>query len=203
MQIRYGIKNNNIDVTQICLEKLFINNCITIPSGDNVRSQYFSDPLPGVLKYVFIVNNNSIDEFDYTKFVHIDTVSNTINIYSVEINWLCLNVDKCDREKIESIHNKLDIKYGSFNGEIPEQIMAVKYIKGHEKVLEIGGNIGRNSLLISYILREAQNTQMVVLESDEDISKQLKENRDMNNMAFHIENFALSKRNLIQKDEER
>ena len=77
--------------------------------------------------------------------------------------------------------------------------MAVRYLTGNEKVLEIGGNIGRNSLIISYILRNNNNNNFVSLECDTNISKQLIENRDLNNLQFHIENSALSKRKLIQK----
>ena len=97
---------------------------------------------------------------------------------------------------INEIHDKLQIKYGSFKEELPEQQMSVKYLKGDEKILEIGGNIGRNSLVISQILQNSEN--LVVLESDEISASQLKENRDLNNFNFHIENSALSKRKLIQ-----
>lgn len=76
--------------------------------------------------------------------------------------------------------------------------MAARYLTGNEKVLEIGGNIGRNSLVIGYILKEKGNNNFVTLESDIDITKQLTENRDLNNLDFHIESSALSKRNLIQ-----
>ena len=89
------------------------------------------------------------------------------------------------------------IKYGSFKEEFPEQKMSVMYLKGHEKVLEIGGNIGRNSLIIASILENDAN--FVTLESDKNISQQLQENRDLNNFSFHIENAALSNRKLIQK----
>ena len=75
--------------------------------------------------------------------------------------------------------------------------MAVRYLRGKEKVLEIGGNIGRNSLVIASILEDSSN--LVTLESDVNISKKLFENRDLNNMKFHIESSALSKRKLIQK----
>jgi len=75
--------------------------------------------------------------------------------------------------------------------------MAVRYLNGNEKVLEIGGNIGRNSLVIASILENDAN--FVTLESDKSISKQLKENRDLNNFGFHIENAALSNRKLIQR----
>jgi FkbM family methyltransferase len=101
---------------------------------------------------------------------------------------------------LDFIQSKLKLKYGSFKEELPEQIMAVTYLTGNEKVLEIGGNIGRNSLIIGHILSENNNNNFVVLETDPKIAKQLTENRDLNNMKFHIENSALSKRKLIQKD---
>ena len=71
------------------------------------------------------------------------------------------------------------------------------YLSGNEKVLEIGGNIGRNSLTIASIIKNQQN--LVTLESDDYIASQLTENRDLNNFTFNIENSALSKRKLIQK----
>jgi len=43
------------------------------------------------------------------------------------------------------------------------------------------------------------NNNFVSLESDVDIARQLTHNRDLNNMNFHIENSALSKRKLIQQ----
>jgi FkbM family methyltransferase len=98
--------------------------------------------------------------------------------------------------KLKKLHKKLKIKYGNFNEELPEQEMVVRYLTGDEKVLEIGGNIGRNSLIIASIIN---NDNFVSLESDAGISKQLEENRNLNNFKFHIENSALSKRKLIQK----
>lgn len=99
--------------------------------------------------------------------------------------------------KLVGIHSNLKIKHGKFDDELPEQQMSVKYLTGNEKVLEIGGNIGRNSLIISSILADSSN--LVVLETDAYISKQLNENRIINYFNFHIENSALSKRKLIQK----
>ena len=102
-------------------------------------------------------------------------------------------------EKLKDIHSKLKIGYGNFNDEYPEQLMSVRYLTGNEKVLEIGSNIGRNSLIISHILSLKNNNNFVTLESDTDIAKIAEYNRDLNNMNFHIENAALSKRKLIQK----
>ena len=99
--------------------------------------------------------------------------------------------------KLFEIQSKLKIKYGTFRDELSEQIMASLYLTGNEKVLEIGGNIGRKSLIISSISEDDKN--LIVFESDNIIASQLKENRDLNNKNFHIENCALSKKKLIQK----
>ena len=189
MKILYGTSEKNIDVTQICYKYLNIENKISIPLGDEQRSNYFSDPVYGTLKKIFIIDdNNKITEYDDKTSIFINLQNNH------ELNNIVNNVDN----KIMNIHRNLIIKYGSFYEELPEQKMAVRYLAGDEKVLEIGGNIGRNSLVIAYILGNNMNN-FVTLECDEDICNQLRENRDLNNMPFHIENSALSKRNLIQK----
>ena len=180
MNIYYGILDNKIDVTDICLKKLTKNNIINIPSGDANRSVFFTDPLLGVHKCIIILNNNVLTEYD--EFTEL-----TINIID-KINEL----DK----KLTDIHNKLQIRYGSFKEELPEQKMVVRYLKGHEKVLEIGGNIGRNSLVIASILDNPSN--FVTLESDVNIAEQLRENMVLNSLNFHIEYSALSDRTLIQ-----
>jgi FkbM family methyltransferase len=124
--------------------------------------------------------------------IQINLINNTITVIN--------NNDIVDviNNKINNLHSNLQIRYGNFNEELPEQKMAVRYLTGTEKVLEIGGNIGRNSLIIASILENANN--LVTLESDSNISNQLTENRDLNNLKFHIENSALSNRKLIQKN---
>ena len=132
------------------------------------------------------MNNNIMNEYDHTQIIKINTINNNIEIVdNSEIN-----------NKIDVLHSKLKIKYGNFNEELPEQKMAVRYLTGNEKVLEIGGNIGRNSLIIGSIVN---NNNFVTLECDNNIADQLLENRNLNNMNFHIERSALSKRKLIQK----
>jgi FkbM family methyltransferase len=185
----YGLIDNNIDVTEICLSKMLHNNIITIPNDDCNRANYFTDPLPNILKKVFININDKLTEYEHFYTIKINITDYTIFTISKQ------DVDN----KIASLHSKLHIKYGNFSEEFPEQKMAVKYLTGNEKVLEIGGNIGRNSLIIGQILKENGNTNFVTLESDSDIAKQLQENRDLNNLNFFIENSALSKRKLIQK----
>jgi FkbM family methyltransferase len=99
-------------------------------------------------------------------------------------------------DELQRIHTKYSLDYGSFKDEVPEQKMAIKFLKGNEKVLEIGGNIGRNTIVIADILKK---NNLVTLESDSIIANQLKHNRDKNNLSFFIEESALSKRKLIQK----
>lgn len=187
MKIFYGIQNNNIDITDICHDKLKKNNKITIPHNDHIRTSYFSDPLVGILKYIYLqLNDGTIHEFDKDKKIIIDTNNDTFTI-----------VDESHiNDTLNKLHSTLKLKYGSFNEELPEQKMAIRYIKGNEKVLEIGGNIGRNSLIIASLLNNQKN--LVVLESDYNIYKQLTENRNINNYNFFIENSALSKKKLIQ-----
>lgn len=195
MMILYGTKDNNIDITKYCFENLMQNNVITIPSGDVRRASMFSDPLYGVLKNIYVVDADELLEYPYYQVIYIDFNKNGIWVYS---DRRIMNNDDIHKVIIY-IHNKLSLKHGIFAHELPEQIMTARYLRGDEKVLEIGGNIGRNSLIISYILGE-NNKNMVCLESNPETAEQLRENRDMNGFTFHIENSALSMRKLIQKE---
>ena len=187
MKITYGIINNTIDVTELCLTSLNNNNIITIPFDDNHRARIFTDPVPNVLKSIFITNNDNVtSKYDHTLNIFINIVTN--NISAIDVNAKVLN-----------IQSKLLIKHGIFCDEFPEQRMVCAHLTGNEKVLEIGANIGRNSLIIGYILKEQYNKNFVTLESDPTTVTKLIENRDLNNMKFHIEASALSKRKLIQQ----
>jgi protein-L-isoaspartate O-methyltransferase len=99
--------------------------------------------------------------------------------------------------KTFQIQSALRLNYGSFFEELPEQRMSVRYLTGKERVLEIGGNIGRNSLIIACLLNRQEN--LVTLESNLEIADQLKENRDVNQLHFHVETSALSKRRIDSK----
>lgn len=185
MKIYYGVSYNLIDVTDICMEKLLSNNIISIPSGDVTRANILTDPQFGVVKKIYIEDNENITEYD-------ECIE--IKIYLLDNKIITININDID-SKLANIHSKLKINYGFLNEELSEQKMVVRYLTGNEKVLEIGGNIGRNSLVISSIL---EKNNLVTLESDANIEKQLIENRDLNNLNFHIECSALSNRKLIQ-----
>jgi FkbM family methyltransferase len=189
MRIKYGLINNNIDITDICLSKFKKNNTIIIPANDEIRCTYFTDPIFGTLKSIFIIDDdNNISEYEHYYMIRIDMLDKKVT--TVNIN----NIN----DKISNIHSKINIKYGTMKEEFPEQKMVTHYLTGNEKVLEIGGNIGRNSLVISHILG-VNSSNLVTLESDMNIANRLTENRDLNNFKFHVESSALSKRKLIQR----
>jgi len=192
MRILYGIEKTQYDVTNICYTKLLNGNEIIIPSNDGKRAEIFTDPCVNVRKNIFIIDEqNNKTVYDDSVDIIINTSTNTVSVQYTD--------------SLYEIRSKLKIKYGSFSEEEPEQKMAHKFITGHEKVLEIGGNIGRNSLIIGSILQSKMNPdsedplQFVTLECDKNIAEQLIENRDLNNLNFFVENSALSKRRLIQK----
>jgi FkbM family methyltransferase len=192
MKITYGIATNNIDVTSICLAKMKKDHYLIIPSNDNVRCNYFGDPLLGTLKSIFITVDGITTEYNDSKKIFFDLTTNLV-LDPVPESVRLLDVD----ERLADIHKKLILLHGSFQDEFPEQRMAVQYIHANSKVLEIGGNIGRNSLIIASLL--TNQLDMVVLETDPGIAYQLRQNRDQNRLDFHIENSALSIRKLIQK----
>jgi hypothetical protein len=100
-------------------------------------------------------------------------------------------------KKLRGIQSGLKLENGFFGQHMVNQEMSVRFIEPTDVVLELGGNIGRNSLIISTLLSDSQN--LVVLESDAKICKSLEKNRDNNNFKFVIEAKALSKKPLIQR----
>ena len=197
--IKYGTVDKNIDITAIALKKCIKQKVLYIPSGDWNRASIFTDPVIGVLKCIFITDKlNNTNFYNHHQDIYIDIEKNIIydndnvpdNIILIHGHYL--NV-------LKNIHKKLKLEYGSFDEEFPEQLMATSNLTGSEKVLEIGANIGRNTLIIAHILNNNNNNNFVSLECDEVSVKKLETNKNINNFDFKIEPSALSKRKLIQK----
>jgi FkbM family methyltransferase len=215
--IRYGSNEISKNVTNIVLKKCLKDNIIFIPDNDYCRASYFGDPCVGILKSIFIDYNNTTLTYDDTKYIFIDLKSNLICDSTQNIPEYIIKIypnideyrykklrsvlsDSDASEKLLKIHNKIKILGGSFNEEFPEQIMVAKVLSGNENVLEIGANIGRNTLVIADMLREKGNDiNFLSFECDINSYNILKNNRDINHFNFNIENSALSARRLIQK----
>lgn len=134
-----------------------------------------------------------------------------MTLLSAFLVWIVWWVSKCQahmvsdtsyrcekdvQQTIRALHANLQLRHGTFKDELPEQLMAVRYIRPHDVVLELGGNIGRNSLVIASLLKNPRN--LVSLETDPEIARQLDENRRLNGLPFQIVVAALSARRLIQ-----
>jgi hypothetical protein len=108
MKIKYGIPGNNIDVTNICLTspKLFHNNIITIPSGDENRAYHFTDPVPYVVKQIIIQATDGIGNeiyFDQHHCIKINIKNNKVDVKVIDEN----EENKKIEMKLSLIHLKL------------------------------------------------------------------------------------------------
>ncbi len=188
MNYWYGIHNNYVNVDNICFSKLLVNHIITIPSGDTNRSMVFGDPIFGFLKKILILNfDGNVIEYDETYEITIDLINKEINCKS-----------SCPYyNQLIQLQTLLHLEGGTFKEELPEQKMAIKYLTGKERVLEIGANIGRNSLIIASLLNDSRN--LVSIECDQQNFELLNKNKISNHLDFHTESLALSNRRLIQK----
>lgn len=99
-------------------------------------------------------------------------------------------------EHLRQLHRELRIDYGTLNEELMEQKLAVEFIPSNACVLEIGGNIGRNSCVIARLLDDSAN--LVVVESDPVLASKNRHNRDLNNLTYKIEAAAISQHPMIQ-----
>ena len=205
MKILYGCSPNYIDVTKIAIEKCLIGDILLIPSDDDNRAKLFGDPMFRVLKHILIVENEWCLNEKQTRYDADQVIS--LNIKTMLPEKLVYNPKKWWREegvlvsdvetKLKGLHDKISLVHGTMDEEYCEQVMAVKYIKEDDVVLELGGNVGRNTIVISCILKDERN--LVTLECDSHIAQQLRENCENNGLVPHIEASALSKRKLIQR----
>lgn len=198
MIIFYGHSGGYKNITDIALEKCVKGDILEISASDNDRAAIFGDPYPGILKHICIINDDGIYiEYSPNSVIVYNIVLQNNEIFNLK-QWWHVESEKVIgfNNKLDLLHTRINLKYGSMKDEYPEQIMAIKFIKPSDIVLEIGGNVGRNTITIACILEKDEN--LVTLESDPRIAIQLKENCDLNNLNPHIESSALSKRKLIQ-----
>ena len=148
----------------------------------------FTDPSYGTQKTIFVKLNNVNYYFDNRLNTYIDTLNKLVfsdtNVPSSIQNMFVHSIEHTIRHL--RLKKQLKIDFGNFDEELPEQLMVCKYLTGDEKVLEIGGNIGRNSLIIGSILNSKNNDNFVVLECNSDSCDKLIHNRDINNLKFNI-----------------
>ena len=194
MIILYGANDLYSNQTKVFCGK----NIIYIPSGDTSRHMMFNyiDPVYGVIKHIKIIDDyGNIKVYSDSESVYL--IKNQEGKFNVT-SPLTVNLsDLSPEDKLTYLHHKLKISFGSMTDELPEQKMATRFINPNARVLEIGGNIGRNSCIIGSLLNDSNN--LTVLECNKEYGMQLTHNRNQNNLNFKIEASALSKNPLIQK----
>lgn len=197
--VKYGTNDKNIDITDISHQTLIKNNIIRIPKSDTSRAMIFSDPVPGVKKDILVYNGDKLFSYNDTTEVYLDTLN--LEIYTIgEIfpTHITETYPEIVVNTLILLHKLIPLKHGWFMNEFPEQKLSVKFLTGNEKILEIGSNVGRNTFIMSYILNKKNNNSIVSLETNNDVFKQLVENKNGTNLNCFLENAALSKRNLVQ-----
>ena len=204
MKFLYGYDSEHlVDISYTVFQKCLFDKYILIPSDNLYRTHIFGDPFPDILKHIFI-----IDDFENTHIFH-SNKEIKINFESISSQLRLINnpklwyntigksiIDPLDR--LNTLQKNIAIEHGNFSDEYPEQLMAIRYINENSKVLEIGGNIGRNTLIINSILKDSKN--LVTLESDPNIAKLLQGNLKINSFESHVEPSALSLVPLIQNN---
>jgi hypothetical protein len=203
MYFFYGADSKYIDITHDVFTKCMKDTQIYIPKGDLERTVIFGDPLPNILKEIYIVDPlGNKYHFNSKKEIKINYDSISAHLKHLALTpreWYNNTGTKIIDyiERLSELHNHLVLYNGSLMEEFPEQLMALKFIHPDAKVLEIGGNIGRNTLIINSIIDDSKN--LVTLESDAHNAKVLEYNLKVNGFDSYVEPTALSKIPLIQK----
>ncbi len=191
MQFYYGLPSKYINVTHEVYTKCVKGDKIVLPKGDVARADLFGDPVPFQLKHMIYSSGDRYSVLHSTETIEFP-VPNNIK-YAGQFYQYPGDVDK----KLTELHSTLKFVGGSMSEEYPEQAMAVRFISPDAKVLELGSNYGRNTLIISSVVANSEN--VVTMETSSEYAKVLAENRAANDMKFHIVNAALSKTKLYQK----
>jgi len=198
LKVEFGVDAYWADVTT----KYAATKTVIIPRTDEARVVFFgTDPRPGVKKQVVVTD-------DFGKVVRIEAGHSLIMEKSVgkvsvksafavrpeqEIKMIRASSDVTPLMFLRYLYATLTLKHASFDnvyGDVyPEQEMLVRYVPEDAHVLELGGDIGRNSCIIAALLRSSSN--LVVFEADEFIAKELAKNKARNGFDFAIENKAL------------
>ena len=106
MIIKYGIRNNAIDVTSICFIRLNNNGIVTIPSGDLTRSYFFTDPFYGIHKKIFITDNeNNTSEFNSDLIIKLDIINNKIISVNYSNKYTAIIIEPRKHKAFEFVLN--------------------------------------------------------------------------------------------------
>jgi FkbM family methyltransferase len=205
MKFFYGVPSMYVDVTAKVKNHCVVGDQVILPVTDGDRAAIFGDHIVGTLKHVKLTDANRdtivaagvkwkkpVNRIDWDLQPWMRPETDTVRHWYHTQGHLIVN----PQQRLAEIHKRLAFRYGSMQEELPEQEMAMRFVRPENVVLELGANIGRNTCVIATILKD--DTQLVTLETMADSVQKLQENRDLNGFHFQIEPSALSKQSLIQ-----
>ncbi len=193
MKIYFGVENFFRDVTFAYMTYHLRGLEIHIPASDEERVSRIGDHLPGIEKMIIIITRG--------RQINIPTGVEIRIRFQNELDKIIPRTTRFiskGNHSTEDIQHELCMFMGSFEDESPEQRLAVKYVKPNAKVLEIGANIGRNTMILSSLLND--DTNLVTLECNRNFIELLELHKKLNKMNFQIVNAALSYRPLAIRD---
>jgi FkbM family methyltransferase len=200
MKILYGVLDNYTDITNVVFQKCMTDTGIFIPNDENSRCSLIGyDPCPNVLKHILIIDdfkNNYIYTSTKPVVIKFNSISEQLTNAKYPKMWWNETgkfiQDPEERLKALQTHCNLHfIAHGGFEFEYPEQLLCMRHINENNKVLEIGGNIGRTAHIIQTILNNPKHH--VIMECDKKTANELRTNLDSNNYTeVPIETAALS-----------
>lgn len=192
--ILYGIGDNYINVTKKCVDASKNKDFIEIPRTDIERAAIFGDPLLGTVKKIMLLHPYGA-RYYFDQGMVLKLAKNELSTNATKKPVINFNIS-IPADRLADVQNRITMDYGFIREEGVEQLMSVMFIRPHDQVLELGSNVGRNSIVIASILDNDRN--LVTLESAPETVKKLQWNKMLNYMNFNVENAALTKQKLIQ-----
>ncbi len=203
-QFFYGVEGGvgYRDITFACCVYFLRDHKISIPADFYKRVEKIGDHVPPNIplseRMFFMKYQNEIVRIPWG--IQMDfTFEHLTNVLLDQPNYNLKNVISNENLNLKDIHEHARLLIGSMKDELPEQELALEFIQPDDRVIELGGNVGRNTIVISCILTNPHE-QLVSLECNQDFIQMFEFHKKINGLTFHIENSALSKRPLYIRD---
>ena len=137
----YGTDKYSVDITEKVYLKCFKNGIITIPTNDEIRAKLFGDPLPGILKWVYIEHpDTTIEKYSDNYLI---TIQNDVITSELIIKPVIVAIAKFESDYIlEWVDYHISLGFEKIylydNEDIPVYQELIKSDKVH--VIHLPGN---------------------------------------------------------------
>ena len=171
---------------------------LTIGASDPERTDVLGgDPLLGVLKHIKIVQDQHVWKYETDQCVHL-VMEDQVRALPPIVTTSKIVESSPERAALGKVQSQLLLKGGKWSVDLVE-LMVMRFVRPDATVLELGGDIGRTSLVIATRLGARSHKYFVTLECNQSTVGLLHSNRDDNSLGFAIEPSALSERRLLEK----